>query len=468
MTAPTTTDNTTADKATAAADQDGQGTAATAASYSEAPTLRLCTAGSVDDGKSTFVGRLLHDTKSILTDQLESVERASAARGLQNTDLSLLVDGLRAEREQGITIDVAYRYFASDRRSFILADTPGHVQYTRNTVTGMSTSELVVILVDVRNGVIEQTRRHLTVAALLDIPQVVVAVNKIDAVDYSQEAFEKVEGQVEELVGELRETFGKDTLPELDIVPISALVGDNVVSESPNTPWYKGDSVLKILEDARPAAAATTEFRFPVQFVIRDHASDYRGYAGRITSGEVAVGDTVHAGFRSTRVAGIDTPDGSVQRASAGQSVTLRLEDELDISRGSVLSDATLPEPVNQFGALAFHLADAPLRVGTNLLLRYGPAQVRARVLGVDEQLSIADGAAGVGAAAEAGAGADAGADGAQAPAQQLEQNDVARIRVAVAEPLPVEAYVRGGQTGSFLLINPSTGDTLTAGLVSS
>lgn len=449
MTAPTTlTESTT----TTGADQ-ASATAAT--SYEEAPTLRLCTAGSVDDGKSTFVGRLLHDTKSILADQLESVERVSAARGLQNPDLSLLVDGLRAEREQGITIDVAYRYFASDRRSFILADTPGHVQYTRNTVTGMSTSDLVVTLVDVRNGVIEQTRRHLTVAALLDIPQVVVAVNKIDAVDYSQEAFDTAAGQVRELVDELRGAFGEQKLPVVDIVPISALVGDNVVSKSENTPWYEGESVLTILEDARPAAVATEEFRFPVQFVIRDHATDYRGYAGRITSGEVAVGDTVHAGFRSSRVAGIDTPDGPQQRATAGQSVTLRLEDELDISRGTILSDETLPESVTQFSALAFHLADAPVRVGSNLLLRYGPAEVRARVLGIDEQLSIADGAA-----AEAGAAGE--------PATALEQNDVARIRVAVADPLPVEAYVRGGQTGSFLLINPSTGDTLTAGLVSS
>ncbi len=450
MTAPTSlTESTTT---TTGADQ---ASATVATSYEEAPTLRLCTAGSVDDGKSTFVGRLLHDTKSILADQLESVERVSAARGLQNPDLSLLVDGLRAEREQGITIDVAYRYFASDRRSFILADTPGHVQYTRNTVTGMSTSDLVVILVDVRNGVIEQTRRHLTVAALLDIPQVIVAVNKIDAVDYSQEAFDTAAGQVRELVDELRGAFGEQKLPVVDIVPISALVGDNVVSKSENTPWYEGESVLTILEDARPAAVATEEFRFPVQFVIRDHATDYRGYAGRITSGEVAVGDTVHAGFRSSRVAGIDTPDGPQQRATAGQSVTLRLEDELDISRGSILSDETLPEPVTQFSALAFHLADAPVRVGSNLLLRYGPAEVRARVLGIDEQLSIADGAA-----AEAGAAGE--------PATALEQNDVARIRVAVADPLSVEAYVRGGQTGSFLLINPSTGDTLTAGLVSS
>ena len=450
MTAPTSlTESTTT---TTGADQ---ASATVATSYEEAPTLRLCTAGSVDDGKSTFVGRLLHDTKSILADQLESVERVSAARGLQNPDLSLLVDGLRAEREQGITIDVAYRYFASDRRSFILADTPGHVQYTRNTVTGMSTSDLVVILVDVRNGVIEQTRRHLTVAALLDIPQVIVAVNKIDAVDYSQDAFDTAAGQVRELVDELRGAFGEQKLPVVDIVPISALVGDNVVSKSENTPWYEGESVLTILEDARPAAVATEEFRFPVQFVIRDHATDYRGYAGRITSGEVAVGDTVHAGFRSSRVAGIDTPDGPQQRATAGQSVTLRLEDELDISRGSILSDETLPEPVTQFSALAFHLADAPVRVGSNLLLRYGPAEVRARVLGIDEQLSIADGAA-----AEAGAAGE--------PATALEQNDVARIRVAVADPLSVEAYVRGGQTGSFLLINPSTGDTLTAGLVSS
>lgn len=447
------------------------------------PTLRLCTAGSVDDGKSTFVGRLLHDTKSILADQLESVERASTAKGLSSPDLSLLVDGLRAEREQGITIDVAYRYFASDRRSFILADTPGHVQYTRNTVTGLSTSDLVVILIDARNGVIEQTRRHLSVAAMLDIPQVVVAVNKIDTVDYSEDVFNSVREDVNALVGHLRITFGEQLLPRVDVVPISALHGDNVVDKSENTPWYQGDSVLTILENAQvsgaygaaagvagtgatdtgtavagPAAApgaATTGFRLPVQYVIRDHATDYRGYAGRITAGEINVGDKVQIGPLASEVIGIDTPDGPQPRAFAGQSVTLRLADNVDIARGDVLSDASLPQPTNQFSALAFHLADAPVAVGANVLLRYGPAEVRAKVLGIEERVDILSPDA-----------PRADEDIAHGQLNQLALNDIARIRVAVAEPLPVEPYRRGGGTGAFLLLNPTTGDTVTAGLV--
>lgn len=407
-------------------------------------TLRLCTAGSVDDGKSTFVGRLLHDTKSILADQFESVQRVSAAKGLENPDLSLLVDGLRAEREQGITIDVAYRYFASDRRSFILADTPGHVQYTRNTVTGLSTSDLVVILVDARNGVLEQTRRHLTVAAMMQIAHVVVAVNKIDAVSFSEQVFAEVKRDVDALVADLG-------LPKVDVVPISALLGDNVVERSENTPWYDGPSVLEILETADPGAASAGRvrgFRFPVQIVIREHASDYRGYAGRVTAGSVQVGDTVRVGGLRAVVEGIDGPDGALERAVRGDSVTLRLDREIDISRGDVIAAEDLPEPVSTFTATVFHLSETPLKEGGPAYLRYGTAVVRARLDKIVERVEIE------------GAGRAHGAD------NELALNDIARVRLVTAEPLPVEEYRRGGRVGSLLLIHPSTGDTLTAGLV--
>ena len=253
-------------------------------------TLRLCTAGSVDDGKSTFVGRLLHDTKNILADQYEAVVASSQARGQENPDLSLLVDGLRAEREQGITIDVAYRYFATDVRSFILADCPGHEQYTRNTITGMSTAEAVVLLIDARNGVVTQTKRHATVAGLLGVRHVIFAVNKIDLLDYSEEAFRKIESDV----AALAERLG---LQNTFVVPVSALVGDNIVDPSEHTPWYEGPTVLELLENLNIGADLETDaeadLRLPIDYVIRDHATEYRGYAGRIAAGSVRVGDTV-------------------------------------------------------------------------------------------------------------------------------------------------------------------------------
>ncbi|WP_414122507.1 sulfate adenylyltransferase subunit 1 [Corynebacterium nuruki] len=416
------------------------------------PTLRLCTAGSVDDGKSTFVGRLLHDTKSILADQFEAVQRVSAAKGLANPDLSLLVDGLRAEREQGITIDVAYRYFATDRRSFILADCPGHVQYTRNTVTGLSTSELVIVLIDARNGVIEQTKRHLTVAGMMRTSHVVVAVNKIDAVDFSQEVFDRIEADVRALADDL-------DLPKVDIVPTSALLGDNVVTRSENTPWYDGPSVLEILETAQPArinAGKVRGLRFPVQVVIRDHATDYRGYAGRLTSGSVTVGDTVVVGGsdgRTTTVVGIDGPGGPQESAERGESVTLRLADDIDISRGDLLTEAVegdaVPALSNQVTALVFQLAETPVRVRGNVLLRYGTSLVRGRVDEIVRRVDILG-----------GENEDRGDD------RTLQLNDIAEVRITVAEPLPFEPYRRGGKVGSFLLIQPGSGDTLTAGLV--
>lgn len=409
-------------------------------------TLRLCTAGSVDDGKSTFVGRLLYDTKSVLADQMESMERSSADRGFDGMDLSLLVDGLRAEREQGITIDVAYRYFATDKRTFILADTPGHVQYTRNTVTGMSTSQVVVLLVDARNGVVEQTRRHLNVAALLGVRHVILGVNKIDLVDYDEATFRAIEAEFNEVAARLGIT---DSVA----IPISALKGDNVVERSTNMDWYEGPTVLETLETVPVATgrADDLDLRFPIQYVIREHASDYRGYAGRVKAGHVAVGDEVTLpGGRTSTVIAIDTTDGplgSDEVARAGDSVVLRLADEIDLARGDLIAGTQRPEEVREFAATAVVLTEKELRAGQMVKLRYGAALVKARVASVDRVLDL-DGVADV-----------------EAP-ESAALNDIAFITVQTQAELPVEDYAARGAVGNFLLIDQSSGNTLAAGFV--
>ncbi|OFT67647.1 sulfate adenylyltransferase [Corynebacterium sp. HMSC05C01] len=407
-------------------------------------TLRLCTAGSVDDGKSTFVGRLLHDTKSVLADQLASVERTSADRGFEGLDLSLLVDGLRAEREQGITIDVAYRYFATDKRTFILADTPGHVQYTRNTVTGMSTSQVVVLLVDARNGVVEQTIRHLTVAKLLGVRTVILAVNKIDLVDYSQQRFDEIKAEFDAKAGELG-------IEEPHVVPISALRGDNVAERSDATPWYTGPTVLELLESipVQRGRADDLDFRFNIQVVLREHASDYRAYAGRVNAGSITVGDEILAPYgRTTTVAGIDTADGPVDTAHAGDSVALRLTDDIDLTRGDLLAAHTRPEDTREFDATVVGLNEKDLRAGQAVKLRIGTAFVRARVASVERVLDI-DGAEGDNTAAEA-----------------VALNDIAHVTIQTADELPVEQYAARGAVGNFLLVDQASGNTLAAGLV--
>ncbi|MTD92457.1 sulfate adenylyltransferase subunit 1 [Corynebacterium hiratae] len=409
-------------------------------------TLRLCTAGSVDDGKSTFVGRLLYDTKSVLADQVESMERSSADRGFDGMDLSLLVDGLRAEREQGITIDVAYRYFATDKRTFILADTPGHVQYTRNTVTGMSTSQVVVLLVDARNGVVEQTRRHLNVAALLGVRHVILGVNKIDLVDFDEATFRAIEAEFNEVAARLGIT---DSV----VIPISALKGDNVVERSTNMDWYEGPTVLDTLETVPVATgrADDLDLRFPIQYVIREHASDYRGYAGRVKAGHVAVGDEVTLpGGRTSTVTAIDTTDGplgSDEAARAGDSVVLRLADDIDLARGDLIAGTQRPEEVREFAATAVVLTDKELRAGQMVKLRYGAALVKARVASVDRVLDL-DGVADV-----------------EAP-ESAALNDIAFITVQTQAELPVEDYAARGAVGNFLLIDQSSGNTLAAGFV--
>ncbi|AOS65074.1 sulfate adenylyltransferase subunit 1 [Actinoalloteichus hymeniacidonis] len=412
-------------------------------------SLRLATAGSVDDGKSTLVGRLLHDTKSVLADQLEAVHRVSTERGLTEPDLSLLVDGLRAEREQGITIDVAYRYFATPRRSFVLADTPGHVQYTRNTVTGASTAQLAILLVDARRGVVEQTRRHAAVVALLGVPRLVLAVNKIDLVDYDETVFRAVSAEFAAHAAALG--YAADDVVS---IPVSALVGDNVVTSSANTGWYSGPTLLEHLETV-PVAPDPHEvpFRMAVQYVIRPRTPeypDYRGYAGQVAAGLVRPGDEVAvqpAGLRST-VHRIDTADGPLAEAVAGQSVTLLLTDELDIGRGDVIGEvAEAPKPVTEIDATLCWLSERPLRAGARVLIKHGARTTQAVVdqltARFDEQrlVTIPD------------------------PAE-LGLNEIGRVSVRTAEPLPVDDYAISRRTGAFLVIDPAEGNTLAAGLV--
>ncbi|WP_103064174.1 sulfate adenylyltransferase subunit 1 [Actinomyces qiguomingii] len=411
--------------------------------------LRLATAGSVDDGKSTLVGRLLVDSKSVLRDQLAAVEQVSLDRGLTHADLALLTDGLRAEREQGITIDVAYRYFATPRRSFILADCPGHVQYTRNTVTGASTADVVVLLVDARHGVVEQTRRHLAVAALLKVPHVVVAVNKIDLVDFSADVYDAIVAELGTAGAELRVT-------DLRALPTCALEGDNVVHRSSRTPFYRGPALLELLETI-PADTTSADgaFRLPVQLVIRpqgaaaDGLSDYRGYAGRVAAGSVRVGDEVVVlpSRRRSRVAAIDLADTALTEARAGQSVTLRLADDIDIMRGDLLASAADPPALRrELAARVAWLSERPTRPGDRVLVKHGTRTVQAIITAVDGVLNLDDLTA--------------------APARALALNDIGTIRLRLSEPLPVADYARSRSDGAFLLVDPFDGWTLAAGMV--
>ncbi|RCK70893.1 sulfate adenylyltransferase [Desertihabitans brevis] len=414
--------------------------------------LRLATAGSVDDGKSTLVGRLLFDTKSVLADQLDAVERVSRERGLQHPDLALLTDGLRAEREQGITIDVAYRYFSTPTRSYILADTPGHVQYTRNMVTGASTAELALILVDARHGVLEQTRRHLAVTGLLGIRHVAVAVNKMDLVDFSEPVFTGI-------VAELQRLAGHVGIDAVTAVPVSALLGDNVVTRSAHTPWYDGPTMLEHLETVEVGASPQDEaFRMPVQYVIRPQSAehpDYRGYAGRITSGVVEVGTRVQVqpeGFATT-VVGIDRvgrPGEPVERerAHAPQSVVLRLADDLDISRGDLISEAARPATeVKDLEATVAVLSSRPIRPRDMVYVRVGTATVKGLVTDLVDTLDMTT--------LERG----------PAPSE-LPLNGIGTIRLRLGRPVAVDDYAAARRTGSFLLISPDDGATLAAGMV--
>ncbi|QKW09969.1 sulfate adenylyltransferase [Streptomyces sp. NA04227] len=416
------------------------------AGLSATTLLRFATAGSVDDGKSTLVGRLLHDSKSVLTDQLEAVAHASRSRGQEAPDLALLTDGLRAEREQGITIDVAYRYFATPRRRFILADTPGHVQYTRNMVTGASTAELTVILVDARNGVVEQTRRHAAIAALLRVPHVMLAVNKMDLVDYRESVFAAIAEEFTAYASDLG-------VPEITAVPISALAGDNVVEPSANMDWYGGPTVLEHLETVPVSHdLSTCHARLPVQVVIRPQTAehpDYRGYAGQIAAGAFRVGEevTVLPSGRTSKVAGIDLLGEKVDVAWTPQSVTLLLEDDIDISRGDLIVPShDAPATSQDVEATVCHVADTPLTVGHRVLLKHTTRTVKAIVKEIPSRLTLDD----LSQHPEPG---------------QLVANDIGRVKVRTAEPLALDSYADSRRTGSFLLIDPADGTTLAAGM---
>jgi sulfate adenylyltransferase subunit 1 len=408
--------------------------------------LRVVTAGSVDDGKSTLVGRLLHDAKAVLADQLTAVQDASLRRGYAGADLALLVDGLRAEREQGITIDVAYRYFATGRRTFILADTPGHVQYTRNTVTGASTADVAVILVDARSGVVEQTRRHLAVTSLLRVSEIVLAVNKMDLVDFSETVFDSI-------VADFAGAAAKLEVDHFTPIPVAALSGDNIVEPSAQMPWYSGMPLLEFLEAVAPAANAELPARFPVQVVIRPRTAeypDYRGYAGRIESGVLRKGDRIRVlpSGQLSAVEGIDTADGELAEATVGRSVTVRLADDLDISRGDLIVADAQPLPVTgrELIATVCWLTDAPLRVGNRYRLRHTTRDVRAVVEAVESRLDVAS------------------MD--HIPADELNLNDIGAIRIRLAEQVATDPYLLNRSTGSFLLVDEPSGVTVAAGLI--
>ena len=410
--------------------------------------LRFATAGSVDDGKSTLIGRLLYDTKSLFDDQIEAVERTSRDRGDEYTNLALLTDGLRAEREQGITIDVAYRYFATPRRKFIIADTPGHIQYTRNMVTGASTADLALVLVDARNGIVEQSRRHAVIASLLRVPHLVLCVNKMDLVDYDQDVYERIKD-------EFRAFATKLDITDLTVIPVSALAGDNVVHRSAAMPWYEGTSLLHHLEEVHIASDRNLiDARFPVQYVIRPMSGshhDYRGYAGSVAGGVFKRGDEVMvlpSGF-TTKVAGIDTADGEVDEAFAPMSVTLRLADDLDVSRGDMICRVHNQPTVGQdVDAMVCWLSEAgSLRNGAKLAIKHTTRTARALVKGVHYRLDI-------------------NSLHRDEAAHQLALNEMGRVTLRTTVPLFFDEYRRNRLTGSFILIDEATNATVAAGMI--
>jgi bifunctional enzyme CysN/CysC len=409
--------------------------------------LRLATAGSVDDGKSTLIGRLLLDSKQIFEDQLEAVERTSREKGFDYVNLALLTDGLRAEREQGITIDVAYRYFATPRRKFIIADTPGHVQYTRNMVTGASTADLALILLDARKGVLEQSRRHAVIASLLQVRHLVLCVNKMDLVDYDQQLFER-------LSDEFTEWAGKLDIPDLTFIPISALHGDNVTQHSPNTPWYGGPTLLHHLEHVYVGSDRNLiDSRFPVQWVVRPMSNewhDYRGYAGQVAGGIFRPGDEVlvlPSGLTTT-IEGIDLFGGEIHEAMPPMSVTLRLADDLDVSRGDMICRPhNAPTVTQEIDAMVCWFSERPMQARNKYVLKHTTRTTRCLVRDLHYRLEVntlhRDETTG-----------------------SLSMNDMGRVSLRITEPLFVDEYRRNRRTGSFILIDEATFETVGAGMV--
>jgi len=412
-------------------------------SYLKMDMLRFSTAGSVDDGKSTLIGRLLYDTKSIFEDQLEAIEEASNRRGEEYVDLALLTDGLRAEREQRITIDVAYRYFATPRRKFIIADTPGHIQYTRNMVTGASTAELAIILVDARKGVLTQSKRHSFISSLLQIPHLVVAINKMDLVDYSEEVYENI-------VADFQDFAQKLEVDDITFIPMSALKGDNIVNKSTNMPWYNGPTLLHHLEHANVGAERNlVDFRYPVQYVLRPNW-EYRGFAGRISSGTVRVGDeiVVLPSRKTSTVKTIDTPDGlSVDEASAGESAVITLADEVDVSRGDmIVRRNNLPNVGNVIEAFICWMHDVPVEAGKQYIIQHTTKSVPCYVSAINYRIDVDTLH--------------------REQTTQLALNEIGRVEIVASQPLTFDPYRMNHETGSFILIDPATNVTLGAGMI--
>ena len=410
--------------------------------------LRLATAGSVDDGKSTLIGRLLYDSKAVMEDQLAAVERTSRERGNDYTDLALVTDGLRSEREQGITIDVAYRYFATPKRKFIIADTPGHLQYTRNMVTGASTAQLVIVLVDARHGLLEQSRRHAFLASLLGVQHIVLAVNKMDLIDWDQERYNWIRDEFHAFAARL-------DIHDVTTIPISALNGDNVVTKSSRAPWYDGPPLLSHLEDVYIAGDRNlVDVRFPVQYVIRpqtrEHA-DHRSYAGTVASGIMRPGDEVVVlpGGRTSRITAIDGPEGPVSEAFPPMAVSISLADDIDISRGDLLArPQNQPEVTTEFDAMVCWMADeAALEPGRDYVIKQTTRTTRARVIALDYRL-------------------DVNTLHRDKSATALKLNELGRVSLRTQVPLLLDEYSRNAATGSFILIDPETNVTVAAGMV--
>lgn len=410
--------------------------------------LRLATAGSVDDGKSTLIGRLLYDSKAVMEDQWASVEQTSKDRGHDYTDLALVTDGLRAEREQGITIDVAYRYFATPKRKFIIADTPGHIQYTRNMVTGASTAQLVIVLVDARHGLLEQSRRHAFLASLLGIRHLVLAVNKMDLLGWDQEKFDAIRDEFHAFAARL-------DVQDVTSIPISALHGDNAVTKSDQTPWYEGPSLLSHLEDVYIAGDRNmVDVRFPVQYVIRPHTlehQDHRSYAGTVASGVMRSGDEVVVLpiGKTTRITAIDGPNGPVAEAFPPMAVSVRLADDIDISRGDMIARThNQPRITQEFDATVCWMADnAVLEPGRDYVVKHTTRTVRARIAGLDYRL-------------------DVNTLHRDKTATALKLNELGRVSLRTQVPLLLDEYTRNASTGSFILIDPDTNGTVAAGMV--
>lgn len=416
-------------------------------SYLQMDLLRFTTAGSVDDGKSTLIGRLLYDTKSIFEDQMEAIEESSLKRGDSYVNLALLTDGLRAEREQGITIDVAYRYFATPKRKFIIADTPGHIQYTRNMVTGASTANLAIILIDARHGVVEQTLRHSFIASLLQIKHIVVCVNKMDLMEFKEEVFESIKKKYSEITSKL-------AVPDIHFIPISALIGDNVVDQSENMPWFKGSTLLYTLENVNISADLNyKDARFPIQWVIRPQSSehhDFRGYAGRIEGGTFRVGDEVLAlpsGF-TTKVKSIEIMDEQLTEAFSPMSVTMTLEDNIDISRGDMLVKVhNQPTATQDIELMVCWLNEKKLQPGGKYIVKHTTKEVKCMVKEVLYKIDIntlhkLEGDKTIGL------------------------NDIGRIMIRTSSPLFIDSYNKNRFTGSLIIIDEFTNETLGAGMI--